>query len=147
MLSRATTDDLDDVAALHAQCFTPGWSIGELADFVEHDHILTLNQHEWGQALLAMCVLRIVAGEAEIITIGVAPNQRRHGIGTEMLKDVLEYCTAQGVSRVFLEVAIDNLAALALYRHAGFEQIGLRKGYYDRGATSAVDALVLARNS
>ena len=48
-----------------------------------------------------------------------------------------------GAETLFLEVAVDNTAAIALYRAAGFASAGTRKGYYDRGAAGRVDALVL----
>ena len=59
-------------------------------------------------------------------------------------RHALAQLAAVDVAAVHLEVAVDNGAALALYRRSGFEQVGRRRGYYDRGGVS-VDALVLRR--
>lgn len=70
--------------------------------------------------------------EYEIHTIGVDPHYQGQGIGRRMMSDLLDFAGPDGV--VFLEVRIDNAAAIALYESLGFVQIGLRKRYYRNGA-------------
>jgi ribosomal-protein-alanine N-acetyltransferase len=48
-----------------------------------------------------------------------------------------------GAEEAFLEVAVDNEAAIALYATLGFRRAGLRKAYYDRGPAGFTDALVM----
>ncbi len=88
-------------------------------------------------------ILRAVAGEAEILTIAVRPAARRQGTGAAVLKGAIDAVRSAGAARVFLEVASDNPAALALYRRHGFRQAGTRRGYYAR-ASHRVDALVMS---
>mgnify|MGYP001404481592 CR=1 FL=1 len=45
-----------------------------------------------------------------------------------------------------LEVATGNAAALGLYKAMGFQEVGRRKGYYERPGAEAEDALTLALN-
>jgi ribosomal-protein-alanine N-acetyltransferase len=52
----------------------------------------------------------------------------------------------QGVTRVFLDVAADNVAALALYESLGFAEVGRRKSYYARGLDPRMDAIMMARD-
>jgi [ribosomal protein S18]-alanine N-acetyltransferase len=78
--------------------------------------------------------------EYEIHTIGVDPDYQGQGIGRRLLDNLLEF--AQG-GTVFLEVRTDNEPAIALYRSAGFEQIGLRKRYY---RVSGADAYTMRRD-
>lgn len=89
---------------------------------------------------------RIVADEAEVLTLAVDPASRRRGIGARLVAAFLAEAAARGAGRAFLEVAADNAAARALYAAAGFAEVARRRGYYRDPAGGAVDALVLARD-
>ena len=49
---------------------------------------------------------------------------------------------AGGVNEAFLAVRPSNLAAIRLYQRVGFEQIGIRRGYY-QAPDGREDAIVL----
>ena len=72
--------------------------------------------------------------EAEILNIAVDPAFRRRGVASALLARVCEH--AQGT--IFLEVAEPNSPAIALYRKLGWEEAGMRAGYYDHGIVNAV---------
>jgi ribosomal-protein-alanine N-acetyltransferase len=55
-----------------------------------------------------------------------------------MLADLLAEAVRRGAREAFLEVRVDNAAARALYRREGFEDVGVRRGYYDAGRVDAV---------
>ena len=78
-------------------------------------------------------LLRVVADEAEIITLVVAPDHRRQGIAAALLARARVEARARGAARLFLEVGAGNIAASALYHRAGFKEAGLRPGYYRKG--------------
>ncbi|MGD2133125.1 MAG: ribosomal protein S18-alanine N-acetyltransferase [Maricaulaceae bacterium] len=84
---------------------------------------------------------RAIAGEAEIISIGVLAAARRRGLGRALLDRTLAAAFAAGARSVHLEVSVDNAAAQTLYLRAGFAKAGVRRGYYGDGS----DALVLER--
>jgi ribosomal-protein-alanine N-acetyltransferase len=88
---------------------------------------------------------QVVAGEAELLTIAVAPGERRQGLGRRLLDLFLMECAARGASAVYLEVAAGNAAALGLYRSAGFSPAGRRRAYYHAPDGTATDALILRR--
>lgn len=73
---------------------------------------------------------RQVAHEAEIISVGVLPAARAQGIGTALLTAYAQHLSAQDVTEIFLEVAVDNHLAIALYAAQGFRKVGLRPDYY-----------------
>jgi ribosomal-protein-alanine N-acetyltransferase len=81
--------------------------------------------------------------EAELLTIGVAASQQRKGLGRAMLGGMLELARGKNMKRVLLEVRDSNAAAFALYRSAGFAEVGRRRGYY-RDANGSEDAVVMA---
>ncbi|MDZ4062926.1 MAG: GNAT family N-acetyltransferase, partial [Brevundimonas sp.] len=91
-------------------------------------------------------LIRSVADEAEILTLAVDPGARRQGLGARLVREGAAAAAARGAARLFLEVADDNPAALALYAGAGFTEAGRRPGYYARPDGGRQDALILALN-
>lgn len=87
-----------------------------------------------------------VLDEAEINTIVVARQARKRGVASKLLSATFDRLRETGVGRVLLEVADDNIAAIALYRDCGFAEIGRRKRYYRRKSGREVDALVMERD-
>lgn len=96
-----------------------------------------------GEAPAGFAMARSVAGEAEIVSVGVRPAARRQGIGAALLADALARSAALGAEAVFLEVGEDNPPAVALYVSAGFEKVGRRADYYQRKTSGAVAALIM----
>ena len=86
-----------------------------------------------------MILGRVTVDEAEILTLAVDPGQRRRGIGTALLGAAMARATKLGAAFMFLEVAVTNDAARALYAAHGFTEAGLRRHYY----TDGTDALIL----
>jgi [ribosomal protein S18]-alanine N-acetyltransferase len=91
-----------------------------------------------------LVMARAMAGESEILTIGVHPAHRRQGVARALLAACYAVLPAMGAERLTLEVAIDNLPAQTLYRAEGFKRVGRRPDYYRRGQ-DRIDALVMAR--
>jgi ribosomal-protein-alanine N-acetyltransferase len=92
-----------------------------------------------------LILLRVAADEAEILTIGVAPESRRRGGAARLLERAVTECAARGVRALFLDVADDNAPARRFYAGHGFSEIGTRPSYYARGAAPAVAARVMRR--
>lgn len=126
----------EELAALHAKAFPDdrAWSAREFEELLAADHTL-LFSCEVGFALI-----RIVAAEAELLTIGVDPQSRRRGIADELMNKWMAEVKAD---IAFLEVSEDNAAACALYTKHGFTKYGRRKDYYRRSDGSKADALLM----
>ncbi len=133
---RTGAGDLAALADLHASAFSPGWSAAEIAAL----GAVALIEDGTG-----MILIRTVAGEAEILTVGVRPEARGSGAGRRLVLAALGAARADRAERVFLEVAEDNLAALRLYASCGFGEVGRRRRYYPRPDGGTIDALVLRR--
>jgi ribosomal-protein-alanine N-acetyltransferase len=86
-----------------------------------------------------MILGRVAADEAEILTLAVDPGQRRRGVGSALLGAAMARAGNLGATFMFLEVAVTNDAARALYAAHGFTEAGLRRHYY----TDGTDALIL----
>jgi len=130
------------LAALHAGSFPPGeaWGAEAFARLLALPGTMGAFAAE-GEVPVGLVLARQVADEAEILTLAVLPPWRRGGVGRSLLARVLSAFAAQGVKRVFLEVAAENRAACGLYAAVGFRVVGRRTDYYGSGR----DALVLAR--
>ena len=127
----------DRLAAVHAACFERigrVWPAATLQDLMTGP----------GTAVLlvpparAFAMIRHVAGETEILTLATDPAEQRRGLARRLIDSL-------PAGPVFLEVATDNEAALALYAATGFVETGRRSGYYRRPDGSRADALVLSR--
>jgi len=92
-----------------------------------------------GGAPCGFVMARVPADEAEILTLAVAPDSRRRGLGAALMRAALAEAAARGARAMFLEVSADNEAARALYGGLGFAGVGRRRRYYTDGS----DALVL----
>ncbi|MFN4204578.1 MAG: ribosomal protein S18-alanine N-acetyltransferase [Tabrizicola sp.] len=132
-----------DLAALHRRCFSVPrpWTEAEFAAFLADPLCFLLVEGDAG-FLLA----RAVADEAELLTIAVAPEARRLGLGRRLVARFLYQARLRVALRALLEVAADNAAAIALYESSGFCPAGTRKGYYRTDSGERIDALVMARD-
>lgn len=133
------TDDAPALAEMRARAFRTPWSVQAFAELLDAPEVFGLIA-DGGFALA-----RAAAGEAELLLVAVEPNARRRGLGRFLLRAVLEAAAARGAGGMFLEVAADNAAALALYAGEGFARVGVRRGYYARPGAAPVDALVMRR--
>jgi ribosomal-protein-alanine N-acetyltransferase len=132
------------LAELHATAFDEPWSATDFADLVDLPGVATLGVED-EEGLVGLILIRTVADEAEILTLAVAPSARRGGIGLALTQAACGACAAAGAQVLWLEVAVDNAAALALYGRAGFEVSGRRPAYYARNPNPPVDAVVMRR--
>ena len=140
MIRATVRSDLGAMAALHVQGFAEAWSEVSIGMLLESAAVFALITQDKTGFILA----RTAAGEAEILTIAVAPRARRSGIGRALVQAAAIRAREQGAGAVFLEVAVSNRAARGLYEGLGFRQAGLRKGYYKAApGAPAEDALLL----
>lgn len=139
-----TTKDGLILEHLHATCFPDAWdqatfdhllgetsTCGWMATSLEGDHV-------------GFILARVLGLEAEILTFAVAPFYQRSGIGRCLLNELLNFLMSVKCEKVFLEVAVDNEAAIALYTSLGFTIIGTRPNYYKRADQTFVSAIVMS---
>jgi ribosomal-protein-alanine N-acetyltransferase len=128
-VSEATPRDAADFAALHAASFHRGWSEDELERLLL-DRAVVAHRVVIGNRLCGFIISRIIAGEAEILSVAVATARRGKGLAGQMLNLHLRRLAGLGTRTVFLEVDEGNVPANRLYQRAGFRAVGRREGYY-----------------
>lgn len=138
--------DLEAMVTIHAEGFRRGWSLDEFERLIAEKTVRTLllrRESVFGtRTVVGFVMLRVVAGEAEVLTVAVGEARRGRGYGRRLMEEALRRLYADAVESVFLEVSEVNDPALALYRRLGFKEVGRRKGYYADGAGGAT-ALVM----
>jgi [ribosomal protein S18]-alanine N-acetyltransferase len=97
-----------------------------------------------GADVIGYAGLSVSGAEAWVQNIAVRRDRQRHGIGRALLEELLAEAGRRRVRAVLLEVAVDNAPAQRLYAGYGFEQVGVRRGYYQPSNT---DALVMRRDA
>lgn len=131
----------EQLAEIHAASFvTPRpWSAAEFADLMRGTGVSVLSEAG------AFALIRTIAEKCEILTLAVAPDQRRGGIATRLVAATVKLAQSEGAARVLLEVVHDNAAAIALYTKCGFKESGIRKDYYQKPGGKRAAALVMVR--
>lgn len=142
----ALPDDAAAIAALHAALFPTAWDRDAIQALIEHPASLALVATRPSRMVVGFIIAQIAADEAEILSIGVAPDQQRHGIGRRLVDGAARSAARSEARRLFLDVADSNVAARALYASCGFAEIGRRKAYYTLPGGVREDALQLARD-
>jgi [ribosomal protein S18]-alanine N-acetyltransferase len=131
--------------ALHALSFPTPWRAAEFATLLSQPGVaawIAYGREEPEGFIL----VRAAADEAEILTLAVTPAYRRKGLASKLLQEASVNLRAGKTARLFLEVAADNTAALALYGRHGFAVCGQRPDYYRGGPGKApVDAIMMTR--
>ena len=144
-LRRASARDLNRIMEIERATFpTDAWSASMMRAELEdgNTHYLVAETEDGSVEGYAGLLAPVGTGDADIQTIAVAETARRRGLGRRLLVELIREAQERGAYRVFLEVRADNQPAQQLYRSLGFEEIGLRRGYYQ---PDGVDAVVMRR--
>jgi ribosomal-protein-alanine N-acetyltransferase len=133
-----------ECALIHAASFAHPWNEADFEQLLIGPEVVSDGAIEIrDEALSGFVLSRTALDEAEILTIAVAAERRRCGVGATLLATHLSSLAARGVRRLFLEVDTGNIAARALYAGRGFYQVAERKAYYRKGDLPPASALVM----
>lgn len=159
ILRPATEADLDNIMKIEIEVFgTDAWSSElmrhELVDKNCHYVVAVLATGQPGGTDVIVGYGGVLAprgsGDGDIQTIATVPTVRGRGVGRVIMNELLAAAAERKADRVFLEVRADNPIAIGLYRSLGFNEIGVREGYYQPDNVDAVimrlDANSLAAN-
>jgi ribosomal-protein-alanine N-acetyltransferase len=136
-----TGDDLTAIMALERELFpddawTPETFASEYAESPERRLYVVAEDDD---EVIGYAGMLFTGGpEADVLTIAVHPGRWGQGIGTALLKALLQEAVHRQCAQVFLEVRADNPRAQDLYRRHDFTEIGVRRGYYQPSGTDAI---------
>ena len=141
ILAPLTARDAKPAAALYARCFDKPWKPEDFRRFAEDAARPCFTARD-GTRLSGFVLASLAANEGEILSLCVAPEYRRRGIGSALLERLREALIAHGTQAFFLEVNARNVGAIRLYERAGFQAVGKRPAYY-RTSEGAQDAVIM----
>lgn len=140
-------DEAEAMAEIHHAAFGRAWDAGEFAGLLGQRTVFAVGVRREtalaGRRLAGFVLVRVVADEAEILTIAVRPAVRGRGLGRMLMDEALRRLHRAGAAACFLEVDRANTVALALYRSLGFAVAGERRNYYQAGPGGDGTALVM----
>lgn len=139
-MRRMTVSDLPDVLNIERQNYQFPWGEDIFKDCFNANY--NLHVCEDLDKILGYSIVAMAVGEAHILNISVDPAEHGQGIGRKLLAHLIENARGK-VETIFLEVRPSNTGAIALYKNTGFNEIGIRKGYYP-AENGREDALMLA---
>ncbi len=131
-------------AAIHGQCFKPGWSE---SDFISAFGVpgTVLEVLSLADQPVAIALYRQIIDEAEILTLGTLPAYREKGLAGQLLEKGFHYLRQNKATFLYLEVGAENIPAQRLYTSKGFIESGRRPNYYNHDA-GYEDALMMKRS-
>jgi ribosomal-protein-alanine N-acetyltransferase len=137
-----TESDLPAVMSIERNAYEFPWTEGIFKDCIQAGYYCSLLVR--GDEIAGYGIMAIAAGEAHVLNICVKRSLQGRGLGRRQLEHLIEKARDGGARRMLLEVRVSNLAAITLYHHLGFVEIGLRRGYYP-ARHAREDAIVLSK--
>ncbi|MEL6641944.1 MAG: GNAT family N-acetyltransferase [Pseudomonadota bacterium] len=133
----------DTLAATHAAAFINrrAWSAEEFRKLLSSPAVILCGDAK------SFILGRVIADEAEVLTLATDPQFRRQGLAETHLRKFLATTLQNGASSTFLEVSADNAAAKALYLKSKFSVVGERPNYYSTSDGKKVSAILMRREA
>ncbi|MDB6096098.1 MAG: rimI [Francisellaceae bacterium] len=97
------------------------------------------------EELVGFALMSRAVGEAHVLNLKIHPNFQGQGLGKALMKECIKLAKMNEIKYIFLEVRLSNKSAQELYKKLSFEEIGLRREYYET-KTGREDALILRLN-
>src|SRR3990167_1670722 len=139
-LRALTVADLDRMLPIERSAHVSPWSDSVLRESLQKNECVGI---EVGGVLSGFSVVMKILDECHLLNLYVAKSAQRKGLGKQLLQAVIERAQENHCAFVYLEVRVSNLAAITLYRDAGFNEVGIRPNYYPGPRQQREDALLM----
>ncbi|MDE3013504.1 MAG: ribosomal protein S18-alanine N-acetyltransferase [Gemmatimonadota bacterium] len=124
-------DDVDAVVEIETEAFTTPWKADTFKSLMDRDGVELIVMEDTTEGVIGYAVLWCILDQGELANLALSPLRRGTGLGSRLLKHVVDVASSRGVHKLFLEVRSSNSAAIDLYQRFGFADVGLRPAYYD----------------
>ena len=134
--------DLDRVVAIEETLYSHPWTRGNFADSLAAGYRCRILERDG--VVIGYGILMPGVDEAHLLNLSIAAEAQRRGYGRMLLAHFMGLARDAGARSIYLEVRPSNVIARDLYRHDGFREVGIRRGYYP-ARTGREDAIVMER--
>lgn len=143
LIRRMTPQDIPAVVEIEKQCFSLPWSEKSFEDSLSREDTIFLVSEAVEENTQTCCItgymgLYLSFDEASVTNVAVSPAHRQKGYGEALVEKAKETAKEAGAECVFLEVRQSNTPALSLYKKLGFEELGIRKKFYEHPVEDAI---------
>lgn len=137
LIREMTLQDIPAVAEIEKACFSLPWSEQSLIDSVTREDTMFLVCEE-EQNIVGYIGMYLSFDEGDITNVAVAPAYRKRGYGEAIVSKSIELAKEKQLEMILLEVRVSNAPAISLYKKMGFEEIGIRKNFYEHPVEDAM---------
>ena len=140
LIRRMTLEDIPAVAEIEKQCFSLPWSEKSFEDSISREDTIFLvcEEEEEKLYITGYMGLYLSFDEASVTNVAVSPDCRKKGYGEALVLKAKEVAKEAGAECIFLEVRASNAPAISLYKKQGFEELGIRKKFYEHPVEDAI---------
>jgi len=143
-LRRLELGDLDEIERIERASYPTPWSRAMFASELAKPSSVSLGAVDDAGALVGYLVLSRYVDAWHVMNVAVAPERRREGIASALLRQLLDRTRGDAKRGYTLEVRVSNVGAISLYERFGFRPKGVRRGYY---TDNREDALIMWRDA
>lgn len=138
---KMTIDDVKAVHAIELATFPTPWTLDSFYyEMTENQYAHYLIAENEAGEIIGFCGVWLVIDAAQITNVAVVDSVRGQGIGEGLMREAMRVAKEANMDVISLEVRVTNTVAQNLYRKLGFQDGGIRKGYY---TDNQEDALVM----
>lgn len=150
LIREMTMQDVPAVAAIEKMCFSLPWSEQSLIDSVTREDTLFLvcedespdsvcdATQKTQREVVGYIGMYVSFEEGDITNVAVSPECRKKGYGEALVAKAKELAKEKQLEMILLEVRVSNAPAISLYKKMGFEELGLRKNFYEHPVEDAI---------
>ncbi|MBQ3030625.1 MAG: ribosomal protein S18-alanine N-acetyltransferase [Agathobacter sp.] len=149
LIREMTLQDVSAVAAIEKMCFSLPWSEQSLIDSVKREDTMFLvceefdekNSDDTGDVnsnIAGYIGMYLSFDEGDITNVAVSPAHRKKGYGAALVSKAKELAKEKQLEMILLEVRVSNAPAISLYKKMGFEELGIRKNFYEHPVEDAI---------
>ena len=136
LIRNMTLDDIQATAEIEKKCFSLAWSEKSFEDSITRDDTIFLVCED--EVIVGYIGMYICFDEASITNVAVSPEYRKKGYGEMLVMTAKEAAKVSGAESILLEVRVSNEPAISLYKKQGFEELGIRKKFYEHPVEDAI---------
>ncbi|WP_342471798.1 ribosomal protein S18-alanine N-acetyltransferase [Metasolibacillus sp. FSL H7-0170] len=137
---KMTIADVEAVYAIEVDAFPTPWTLDSFYYEMTENQFAYYTVAEENGEILGFCGSWLVIDAAQITNVAVVESARGRKIGEGLMREAIRVAREANMETMSLEVRVSNIVAQNLYYKLGFQDGGLRKGYY---TDNQEDALVM----